>query len=264
MDRKHYSKPNRSRVSRPSGAIRRTSKTGWNELAPWYAGWAKGGSEYQKRYGIPTTIELLALKKGLRVLDVACGAGALRDAVEKAGAIYTGVDKSPAMIAEAVKAGGKKAQFAVGNITTQPPTGKYDRTAIMFAIQDIDDVAATFKNVGAALVPGGVLVIFMLHPSFRIPRQSGWGNDAARKLTYRRMDRYRTEAAIPLDQQTGKESVTSFFYHRPLQIYTDALAAAGFTITNLKEVYSDRHAVSDSKAYEGEFPHFLAIQAKRA
>jgi ubiquinone/menaquinone biosynthesis C-methylase UbiE len=127
----------------------------------------------------------------------------------------------------------------------------------MFSIQDIDNHRDAIKNAAKLLKPKGELVIFMIHPAFRIPRQSGWGTDAARKLTYRRMDRYKTEVTIPLPQRTGEHQVTSFFYHRPLQSYADALKDAGFVIADLKEVYSS------TKENETEFPHFMLIRAAK-
>jgi len=136
-----------------------------------------------------------------------------------------------------------------------PVKDTFDRAVFMFSIQDIDNLGNAIKNAAQLLGKGGELVIFMIHPAFRIPRQSGWGKDEGRKLTYRRMDRYKSEVTIPLPQRTGDHQVTSFFYHRPLQSYADALKNAGFVIDELKEIYSG------SKGAETEFPHFLLLRA---
>lgn len=243
---------------------RRTSKTGWDEMAPWYAGWAGGGSTFHKQFAIPAVIEALgaARPKGgaLAVLDLGCGLGVLRESVEKLGGTYTGVDKSPTMIREAKRKGGK-AQFYISDVARPggialPTHDKFDRVVFMFSIQDVDDHRSAFKNAAALLKPGGEMVLFMVHPAFRIPRQSGWGTDPKRKLTYRRIDRYKTEVTIPLPQRTGDTQTTSFFYHRPLQSYADALKDAGFVIADLKEIYSG------TKDAETEFPHFMLIRAK--
>ena len=239
---------------------RRTAKTGWDEMAPWYAGWAGSGSNFHKHYAIPEILKALVLKNGMRVVELGCGLGALREAVEKAGATYVGVDKSPGMIREAKGKGGR-AHFYVSDVAKPggvaiPEKEKFDRAVFMFSIQDVDNHRDALKNAALLLKPGGELVLFMVHPAFRIPRQSGWGTDAGRKLTFRRVDRYKTEVTIPLPQRTGRGEVTSFFYHRPLGSYTLALKDAGFVIKDIKEGYSS------TKGFESEFPHFLLIHAK--
>ncbi len=240
---------------------RRTQKTGWDEMAPWYAGWAGGGSNFHKHYAIPEILKVAGLKGGMRVVDLGCGIGALREHVERAGAVYVGVDKSPSMIREAKKTAGKS-RFYVSDVAKLggvaiPEKEKFDRAVCMFSIQDVDNHREAIKNAAHLLKPKGELVLFMVHPAFRIPRQSGWGKDAARKLTFRRVDRYKTEITIPLPQRAGREQVTSFFYHRPIGSYMSALKDAGFLIQDLKEVYSS------TKGFESEFPHFLLINATK-
>lgn len=238
---------------------RRTQKTGWDELSPWYAGWAGGGSNFHREYAIPEIQKVWNLKRGMRVVELGCGLGALRDSVEKEGALYVGVDKSPNMIREAKQRGGR-ARFYVSDVAKSggiaiPEKEKFDRAVYMFSIQDIDNHAEAILNAAKLLKPEGELIIFMLHPAFRIPRQSGWGKDEGRKLTFRRVDRYKTEVTIPLPQRTARSEVTSFFYHRPLGSYTRALKDAGLYIKDLKEIYSS------TKEPESEFPHFLLIHA---
>lgn len=246
---------------------RRTERTGWDEMAPWYAGWAGSGSNFHKQYAIPEILKVLGLKPKMRVVELGCGLGALEESVARAGAQYVGVDKSPSMIREA-KHKSVKAHFYVSDVAKPggvaiPEKEKFDRAVFMFSIQDIDNHREAIQNAARLLKSGGELVIFMVHPAFRIPRQSGWGKDVARKLTFRRVDRYKTEVTIPLPQRTGlpagrqgPREVTSFFYHRPLDSYALALKDAGFSIKDLKEVYSS------TKGHESEFPHFLLIHAK--
>lgn len=250
---------------------RRTAKTGWDEMAPWYAGWAGSGSNFHKQYAIPELLKVLELKRGMRLVELGCGLGALREQVEKAGVDYVGVDKSPAMIREAKKNGGNKAQFFVSDVARPggialPVKEKFDRAVCMFSIQDIDNHRDAIKNAAMLLKPGGELSLFMVHPAFRIPRQSGWGKDAGRQLTYRRVDRYKTEVTIPLPQRTGQSQVTSFFYHRPLGSYALALKDAGFLIQDLKEIYSSTPSTTlrTGKSFESEFPHFLLVRAQKS
>ncbi|MEN9390133.1 MAG: hypothetical protein RLZZ283_233 [Candidatus Parcubacteria bacterium] len=247
---------------------RRTEKTGWDNLSDWYKGWAGGGHNFHKQFALPHMKEAMVLKKGMRVIDLGCGAGVLRTVVEKVGGEYVGVDKAPGMIREGKELAskeGSKALFFVSDtalpkgiaLPTFATKDKFDCATFLFSIQDIDNHRDAFKNAARLLKSGGRLVIFMLHPAFRIPRMSGWGKDEGRKLTYRRVDRYKSEVTIPLPQKTGGQTqVTSFFYHRPLDSYTGALKDAGFAIEDIKEIYTGSHGV------DTEFPHFMLITAK--
>lgn len=239
---------------------RRTQKTGWDELSPWYSGWAKGGHSFHRQFAIPELLKVLRIEKGTRIVDLGCGIGVLSSAVEKVGGVYVGVDKSPSMIREAKKEAGK-GRFYVSDVgrvdgIAIPEKEKFDRAVFLFSIQDIADYGYAIKNAARLLKPRGELFLFMLHPAFRIPRQSGWGKDLERKLTYRRVDRYKTETTIPLPQRTAGGAVTSFFYHRPLESYVAALKDAGCSVADLREIYSAQ------KGGDAEFPHFLLIHAK--
>ncbi len=259
---KNNNKFSQNRFSREP---RKTAKTGWNELASWYTGWAGSGSKFHKKFGIPQVMDFINISPGVRVLDIGCGVGALREAVEQKKGLYVGIDKSMRMIQEAKRKSRGNARFYVADavskngivLSNDNNAQKFDRAVFLFSIQDMDNETAAFKNVSDLLVQNGEMVIFMLHPIFRIPRMTGWGTDIMRKLTYRRIDIYRTTTTIPLPQYTERGYVTSFFYHRPLEKYIRSLSVAGFTLTNMAEIYS-----SDQKP-ESEFPHFLVIKAKK-
>ena len=74
----------------------------------------------------------------------------------------------------------------------------------------------------------------MTHPAFRQPRHSGWGFDESRKLTYRRIDGYLNEMAVPMKSLGGGQPTRSF--HRPISAYVNALADAGFATDAMLEV----------------------------
>jgi hypothetical protein len=107
----------------------------------------------------------------------------------------------------------------------------------------------------------------MIHPCFRVPRQSGWGWDAQRQLQFRRVDRYLTPLSVPM-RSTGEGRAATRSYHRPLEHYVRMLAAAGFAIDALREVPAQPVARgSPSPAHrraETEFPLFLGLRARRA
>jgi hypothetical protein len=113
-------------------------------------------------------------------------------------------------------------------------------------------------------------VIVMTHPSFRVPRQSGWGWDAARKLRFRRVDHYLTPLAVPLRSYTAAgqegEPGASRSFHRPLHVYVNELAAQGLWLNALNEIPTykrsrgKREAEAENRA-NSEIPLFLALRA---
>jgi hypothetical protein len=107
----------------------------------------------------------------------------------------------------------------------------------------------------------------MTHPAFRQPRHSGWGHDDGRKLTYRRIDGYLSELAVPMKSLGGGLPTRSF--HRPISTYVNALAEAGFAtdaMLELPDLPPDRRpgraARGDARA-NAEIPIFMGLRAVR-
>ena len=147
--------------------------------------------------------------------------------------------------------------------------GSFDSAACVMAVHDLDDVRSLFANLAAALKPGGVGVIILMHPCFRIPRQSSWGWDESLKIQYRRLDRYASELSVPIATHPGSDpSQHTAFFHRPLAAYINALGAAGMAVVECRELVSHRlsepgpRARAENRARR-EFPIFLAMKAKK-
>ena len=254
---------------------RRTPSKSWDAVAGWYLGWAGAeGSRHHRELAIPALVALLAPEKSESILDIGCGAGALALAIRAAGAHYTGIDKSPRLVAHGRKHHGRDARLLVGDATRLSaiaglaPDG-FDAAAFLLSIQDIDPLDAAFRSAAWALRPGGRLVVLMTHPCFRIPRQSGWGWDEGRALQYRRIDSYLTPLDVPMQEygrKNGKRrpDVTRS-YHRPLEAYVAALAESGFVVDALKEIPGGNSAAENKaqRRARREIPLFLGIGARR-
>ena len=190
--------------------------TTWEQVASWYNGWVgKKGSHYHRNVAIPTVLELLELQHNEKVLDLGAGTGVLAPHVARAKADYTGVELSPAML-KLAKRYHPKARFIRENVCYlwQPKLEQtFDATVFLISLQDMNPLGAALNSASWALKPGGRLVIFMVHPCFRVPRQSGWGFDKNRKLTYRRVDRYLSPLAVPIEgaRQGKYEKFSSAF-----------------------------------------------------
>lgn len=248
---------------------------GWDQAAQWYDHLVGDlGSDYHRNVLLPAALRMLAPVAGQRVVDLCCGQGVLvRQLLVQQAGFVLGVDASPRLIAAArsrTPADGR-VRYEIADVCKPGPFAdeSFDRAACLMAVQDLPDLPGFMGCAAKALRPGGRLVILMMHPCFRIPRQTHWGWDESSKIQYRRIDRYSAEMEIPIRTHPGREETThTTFYHRPLAAYFDALGAAGFGVTQAEELYTHRRsdtggrARAENRAGE-EIPVFLALGGTR-
>jgi len=113
----------------------------------------------------------------------------------------------------------------------------------------------------------------MLHPAFRAPEQSSWGEDQQSRVRrqFRRVDGYLTPGQFeivmnPSEVSQGGRPETTWTFHRPLQHYIRALSEAGFLIETFEEWPSLRTSEGGRQAKEWnrvrrEIPLFLGLSA---
>ncbi len=255
-----------------SGVPRETS---WERVATWYDGWVGDhGSTYHRELAIPAVLDLLRPRPGEEILDIGGGQGVLASYLVDAGASVTVVDASARLIDAAVRrhAGLRNARFLVGDSRRLPAVaglelGGYDAAVFLLCIQDMDPLDDVVRGVDWALSSRGRVVILMTHPAFRQPRHSGWGLDEGRKLTYRRIDAYLGEMAVPMKSLGGGLPTRSF--HRPISAYVNAFAVAGFAVDAMLEIPDLPPDRRPGKATRGdaranaEIPIFLGLRAVR-
>lgn len=263
-----------SREKKPAVKLQR--QTHWDPVAKWYNGWVgKRGSVYHRSAAIPTVLALAAIKTGERVLDIGCGQGVLAPHVLKKGAAYRGVDGSRTLVQLARKHHGdahrgEKPLFFMGDARKlhdvkglEPQAA--DVAIFMLSIQDMDPLHEVLLSASWALKPNGRLIIFMLHPAFRVPRQSGWGFDKGRKLTYRRIDSYLSSMGVPMKayaEVTTRSSGTTWSFHRPLSVYINTLNDLGFVLERFEELPAPDVETPHAKE-SAEIPLFCALRVRK-
>jgi ubiquinone/menaquinone biosynthesis C-methylase UbiE len=262
-----------SRPRRPRGAG--PAETSWEQVATWYDGWVGDrGSAYHRQLAIPATLDLLDPRPDEEILDLGGGQGVLASYLVEAGARVTVVDASAKLITAAKRRHGRLrgARFLRGDARRlQAVAGlepaSFDGAAILLAIQDMDPLEDVMRSLDWALRPRSRVVLLMTHPAFRQPRHSGWGYDEGRKLTYRRIDGYLGEMAVPMKSLGGGQPTRSF--HRPISAYVNALADAGFATDAMLELPDlppefrpGKAARGDARA-QAEIPIFLGLRAVR-
>ena len=248
--------------------------TSWQKVAPWYSRITERGQGhyYHQHVVIPGVLRLLELNlktqnSNLKLLDLACGNGVLTKAIPD-NIAYLGVDNAPSLINEAKRTNrNSNHKYLIADVT-KPLSIPSDFThaAIILALQNILNPTKVIQNASQHLTEGGVLVIVLNHPAFRIPRQSSWGIDEGRKIQYRRVDKYMSPMQIPINiNPSDRNSLVTMSYHYPLSTYSKILKDTGFAIDLIEEWTSDKesegHAARMENRSRSEIPLFLAIKA---
>jgi len=110
-------------------------------------------------------LDNIKLKKGINVLDIACGAGRHSIELAKKGFNVTGIDYSKDLLNEAKKRAAKKIlkiNFILGDIRSFHVHGSQDLVIMMgnsFGYFDNQDNEKVLKNINEALKPGGYFVL---------------------------------------------------------------------------------------------------------
>ncbi len=241
--------------------------TSWGKVADWYGDHLQKDDTYHSKVILPNLLRMVAVKKGERVLDLGCGEGFFTRELSKVGADAVGSDIAKELIAQARAKGGaylvspaNKLEFA--------KDGEFNAITCVLALQNIEDLVGTLKEVRRVLGKNGRFVFVLNHPAFRVLKRSSWGWDETGEAQYRRVDGYLSSAKVFIDMHPGAPKATrTISYHRSLQDFFKALGAAGFAVTRLEEWVSHRESGKGPRqaaedTARKEIPLFMAMEAK--
>lgn len=244
--------------------------TSWQGVAPWYNKITEHGQGhyYHQHVVMPGVTKLLDIKPDSKLLDLACGNGVLANSLPK-NVEYLGIDIAGDLVSQGRKNDkNPKHKYMVFDVTkTLEIPNDFTHAAAVLAIQNIRKPIDVFQNVSQHIKKGGVFVLVLNHPAFRIPRQSSWGIDMDRKIQYRRIDKYMSPMDIPILMNPGdKNSKQTMSYHHPISDYSKMLYDSGFTIDLIEEWTSDKESEVGKTAKmenrsRSEIPLFMAIRA---
>ena len=257
------------------------ARTTWGNVAEWYDDMLEQNPDsFQKNVLMPNLIRIVEPKKGMNLLDLACGQGYFSRAFHQNGAKVIGYDISKELISLALeqekkrKEGEEKIQFHVTPADSLPflQNGTMDVVTILLAIQNIENVEGVFAECSRVLKSGGRMVLVINHPAFRIPQRSDWGWDEKSSKQYRRLDAYMSDDQIKIDmtpsEKLPQKKKYTVSFHRPIQSYFKSITKTGFAITRLEEWISHKKSQVGPRAVEEdrmrkEIPMFLCLEAKK-
>ncbi len=247
------------------------SKTSWGNEAQWYSDHLEAGDTYHAKVVLPNLLRVVDPKLGMKILEIGCGEGFFSRALAHTGALVTASDISPELIELAKKKGGKLT-YRVSPAESLDWVAPHSQEVVVavLTLQNMEHIEKVFDGVARSLVPGGRFYMVLNHPTFRIPKVTSWGYDAATLTQYRRVDAYLTPRREKIDMHPGKKGSASvtYSYHRSLQDYMKALRHTGFAITRLEEWISHKTSepgprASAENTSRREFPLFMLIEATR-
>lgn len=219
-------------------------ETSWDSVAEWYDAMVEEEkSDHFANVIVPGALRLLRPQRGMNVLDVACGQGAIARQIAGLGCHVMGLDASPRLIEAARQRtadAGVEVRFEVADarllVDLHESPGiapvSMDAAICIMALMNIDPLEPVMRGIASLLKPDGVLVAVILHPAFRSPRQTSWGWDSdgepstgakssrytgskergrpgaterpARAKQYRRVDGYLSPGQFPITMNPGR------------------------------------------------------------
>jgi len=271
-------------MEKPIAKKPKTAPTSWGGVAKWYDETVEEKGSYQQDLILPNLLRLMGIKKGERVLDLACGQGLFAREFAKAGAKVVASDISKELVeiartksqkqilhGQATQKSEVEIDYHVASADSLPflKDGVIEKIAMVLALQNIENMNGTLAECARVLAPSGKLYLVLNHPAFRIPKESAWEFDEKNKVQYRRVDRYISSLKSEIDMNPGGNSrVMTLSFHRPLQAYVKALGKSGFAITRLEEWTSHKKSQKGPRAEaenraRAEIPLFLTLEAQK-
>lgn len=227
-------------------ALRAEALRIWNDIAAdWDAYMGDAGNDFHNQLIKPAVTRLLRPGPAMKILELGCGAGLYARDMEAMGADVVATDGSVAFLRIArQRNAGNRVQFAELDVTAQAHWDalrarhpSFDGAVANMVVMDVPDFSVMCRNMARALRPGGVWVFSLMHPCFSSPEigfvaeRSGSERQARNGVTiYRYLD-VEPYRGYGIRSQPERH----YYFHRPLHVIVQALAACGFALNGMEE-----------------------------
>jgi 2-polyprenyl-3-methyl-5-hydroxy-6-metoxy-1,4-benzoquinol methylase len=251
-----------------------------NKAAFWDALHGDAGNAFHRHIIGPAVERLLQLEPGERVLDVACGNGALARRLAALGGRVTAVDFSQQLLDRARQRGqpsGPAINYRLADATDETALlalgeGEFDAITSVMALMDMPVIAPFFRAARRLLRPGGRLIFATAHPAFNSNRPIflAESEDRAGQVVVSHAMKIVAYRQIPPVKAVGAagEPNPHFYYHRPLAELLGAAFAAGLALDGVEEPGFGPEAAADARPISWEalwqMPPVLAGRLRRS
>lgn len=250
---------------------KKNTQTNWNNVADWYDGYLSSSDTYQSKVIQPNLTRLLNPVKSDKIIEIACGQGFFTNLFAQTGATVLGIDASKLLIDKALsKKGTAEYKVLKANNLSGVKDLFYNKAYIVLALENIKEIDETCKEIRRILTHDGLVYIVLMHPAFRIPKESGWGY--GEQLQFRAIATYMSEKSYEIVMNPGEHNkykqITTVSFHRPLQWYMKIFKKNGFVISGLEEWISHKESSEGPKKKEEdrarkEIPMFLCLELRK-
>jgi SAM-dependent methyltransferase len=242
------------RTRLPSADLR----SAWEKSASGFIAWVrKPGHDSYWTFHRDRFLELVP-PPGTRTLDLGCGEGRLSRDLVRLGHDVVGVDASPTMLAAAREAA-PGIETHLADVAALPfADGACDCAIAFMSLQDVQDLDGALREAARVLEPGGHFCMAIVHPI----NSAGVFEGAEATSVFTIEGSYLDQSYYADELSRDGLELTMVSVHRPLQDYTEALAAAGFLIERLREVRVPDEAIKVPRSRRWQrLPLFLHLRA---
>jgi SAM-dependent methyltransferase len=233
---------------------------GWDEsAAAWIADQGETG-DFGRRYVLDPVMLPRALRgRPQAALDVGCGEGRFCRMLNANGVAATGLDPTPALLAQARKCDGH-GRYIEGRAESLPFADEsFDLVVSYLSLIDIADFAQAIAEMTRVLTQGGRLLIANLTAFNTAGQEIGWSLDEAGNKRHFRIDNYLAESAAWIEYR----GIRILNHHRPLSTYMRLLLESGLTLEHFDEPRPTADAPAARAAAYIRAPWFLVMEWRK-
>src|SRR5215471_2190647 len=216
-------------VFSPTSKERAMTQASYNDIAEWYDQFLQARPVYTEVI-LPNLLALIGEVKGEVICDLACGQGWVARELARRGALVTGLDLAPNLLALARRYEEQEPLgivYVQGNAERAEPLrdGQFSGCVCILALINIPDLRATFQSIRRILQPGGWFVFAITHPCFETPHAQWTPLPDLEHTLARTVTGYFAERLWYSANPDGVRSRVGD-YHRMLSTYLNTLVAA--------------------------------------
>jgi len=229
--------------------LNQAAQKAWNANAEWWDGQVGAeGNAFHRTLIAPAQMELLALKPGERVLEIACGNGQFAREMARAGARVLATDFSEPFLERArqhtAESGLKGIEFRRLDATSEEQllslgAHAFDAAVCTMALMDMADIGPLLRSLPQLLRPGGRFVFSVMHPCFNHNGAHFLLEEEDREGEL--IETYALKIVDYLEPKVRRglgiigQPVASWYFHRPLHELLGVCFDAGLVMDGLRE-----------------------------
>ncbi len=219
----------------------------WNRIAGWWDKQVGEGNDFQKQLINPTTLALLDVKPGQRILEIACGNGNFSRILGSVGASVVAVDGSSVFLdlaRQRTGSGQGKIDYRQLDVCDERQvrslgSAEFDSAVCNMAMMDIETIDPLLRALPAVLKPGAPFVFSVCHPCFNSSdvRMTAELVNEDGKLEQRfgiSVTRY-LKPFVNLSSGILNQPEPHPLFHRPISVILRSCFSAGWIVDGFEE-----------------------------